>query len=151
MISIRRATEDDCHRIAPLLRADDVRELEASGSEPLKALLSGLKLSYEPLVGEDEHGKPLGMFGLCPSPDPLVGIIWLLGTDEIEKHPIAFLRRSREWLQDFHRKHPVLMNCVDERNRLHMKWLRWNGFTFIRRLHSPGGVPFIEFVRLRHV
>ena len=152
MLTVRRATRADAEYLAPRLREADVNEVRAGGSEPLPALLSGLEHSLEPLVGVDPHGDPFCMFGVAPSPDPLVGCIWLLGTDAVRKYPLGFNRHCKAGIARFHEHFPVLMNCVDERNTVHIEWLRWHGFTFLRRLPiGIGGLPFLEFARLHHV
>lgn len=48
---------------------------------------------------------------------------------------------------------PILFNCVDQRNEVHINWLRWLGFKFVRIIPEYGiqKLPFIEFVRIRNV
>ena len=54
-----------------------------------------------------------------------------------------FLRESRTWLERIGSQYELLTNVVHEDNHLHHKWLRFLGFTFIRREK-----PFIEFARI---
>jgi hypothetical protein len=95
------------------------------------------------------------MFGAVPCSD-LDGDVWLLGTDALATRPLAgqFLRQSRFWLTALHEGcAPILHNVIDARNTLHIRWLQWLGFTFIKR-HEVFGVegrPFLEFMRLHHV
>lgn len=152
MLILRPATEADCHHLAPRLRGADREEVEAGGMEPLQALLTGLHGSTEAFVGADEDDLPVILSGLCAIPEhPLVGSVWALGSDAVRAHKLSFLRHSRALCQRFHQRHPVLMNLVDERNTAHVEWLRWMGFTFIRRWPEmgPQRLPYIEFVRLQ--
>jgi hypothetical protein len=147
--SVRPSVLNDCYVIAENIREDDRRELLAmSGEEPLEAMVSGFIHSDKPrtvLVGD----TPVAMFGSGEF-EPGVGTVWLLGTKGIEDISMYFLRESKYWLEHLHENYDLLFNYVDERNTVHIKWLKWLGFTFISR-HEKFGVenrPFFEFVRI---
>lgn len=92
------------------------------------------------------HGF-LGCSGLSGAPE--VGQVWLVLSDEVFKRQHAFLRRSPLMVEALHTKWPLLTNLADERNTVHLKWLRWLGFKFLRRVHlGPQALPFIEFARI---
>ena len=154
MLTPRNATYADVRYMAERLRPADKAEVYAAGGvSPYVALLEGLSLSLDPMVGVDENDNPVCIGGVTPTQDPLVGCVWMLATTDIEKHKMSFLRRSRPWVEKWNSEFPVLTNCVDERNELHIKWLRWLGFVFICR-HPFYGFeerPFLEFVRINHV
>lgn len=154
MLKARVATASDAIWMAPRLREADRREVFAAGSEgPLASLLNGVLYSMTPWAAVDEEDRPVALCGLVPTADPLVGSVWLLATDEVAHHRISFLRRGQQLLETFHLHRPVLGNFVDERNTVHIEWLRWLGFTFINRhpQFGPERRPFLEFVRLDHV
>ena len=147
--SVRPSVLHDCHMIAENIREDDRREILAmSGGEPLDAMVSGFLHSDNPrtvLVGD----TPIAMFG-SSEVEPGVGMVWLLGTDGIHDISRQFLRESKHWLEQLHDNYEMLFNYVDERNTVHIKWLKWLGFKFINR-HEQFGVenrPFFEFVRI---
>ena len=147
--SVRDSVLHDCYVIAENIREDDRREILAmSGGEPLEAMVAGFIHSDNPrtvLVGE----TPVAMFG-SGEVEPGVGAVWLLGTDGIHDISRQFLRESKHWLEQLHDKYEMLFNYVDERNTVHIKWLKWLGFKFINR-HKQFGVenrPFFEFVRI---
>ena len=78
---------------------------------------------------------------------------WMLGRDEMltDVHDKwEFLRQSRIHLANLHAMYPVLFNFVDARNTVHLRWLRWMGFTFISRNdnYGPEKRTFYEFVRI---
>lgn len=94
------------------------------------------------------------MFGCVPV-DETSGSVWLLGSDDLTQPPLRkqFLAEGRVWLNQLHAFRPLLFNFVDARNTVHIRWLRWMGFTFLR-LHPEYGVerrPFWEFARLHYV
>lgn len=148
--NVRPATVEDCQHLAPRLRREDIEEVRAaSGLEPLVALTLGLRLG-ECLVMECK-GERFGLFGVCPTQTPGVGLVWMLATDSIHTHRTRFIRECRKWVKHLHTNYPVLWNYVDARNELHIRWLHWLGFEFIK-LHPEHGVekrPFIEFVHVQ--
>jgi len=126
------------------LRPADLVELEAHGeTNTLVALLRAVRRSeksYTVWIGE----RPAAIFGVGRAPqDASVGVIWLLGTPEIETIKIQFLRESRKWLEEMSQEYDLLTNVVHEDNQLHIRWLKWLGMSFIR--HQP---PFVEFVKI---
>ena len=152
----RPANHEDALWLGPRLRQEDQDEIRAgSGSDGTSALIQGLSLSSEchTMVGDD--GVPFGMFGLVPTQDPMVAYPWMLATDGLKtkSHSVQFLRQCRAWVGEVNIKHQVLTNLVDSRNELHIKWLKWCGFIFIRRIEHYGvsQLPFYEFVRVSNV
>ncbi|MGV2169641.1 hypothetical protein ACQZ40_25060 [Agrobacterium sp. 16-172Ci] len=154
MLETRHSRPEDVTYLAPRLRPEDLRELLAAGSPSAEqALEDGLKLSRQCISVVDEEDNAVAMFGVCPSNEPELGYIWLLGSDEIKTNKTRFLRRSKLWVETFHEEFPVLANSVDQRNTVHLLWLRWLGFKFLRTVNSlgPGKEPFYEFARIKNV
>lgn len=149
----RVATEADCQTLALKLRDADVAEIKAgTGLPPLPVLVASYRAGHTFVGLHPETASPEIMFGVVPvigTSD--VGTVWLLGSDAILDHRTLFLRCSLEGLKLLHGLgYPMLTNLVDERNTVHIKWLRWLGFSFIRRV-SPWGAearPFLQFARL---
>lgn len=106
-----------------------------------------------PTYVADVEGTPEMIFG-CSATDaaPTVGIPWMLGTPVIvsPKWRMTFLRETRRAVEAWQAEYPILHNFIDARNTVHMRWLRWLGFTFIAldETHGPFGLPFYEFVRI---
>ena len=145
-------TLEDIKYLAPRLRQEDKQEILAgSGLTPYEALLIGFKNSVVVFTIFNPKNKPVGIFGV----DDLgngVGGIWLLATKDLAKIQIAFLKQCREVVKFLNTKYKILWNFVDCRNQLHIKWLRWCGFKFIRKLNR--GVlqkPFYEIIRINNV
>tara|TARA_R100001509_G_scaffold74845_2_gene41854 strand:+ start:2182 stop:2637 length:456 start_codon:yes stop_codon:yes gene_type:complete len=148
---VRLATEQDLDSMSTRLREADKKEVEASGGyQPEEAL----RLSYESSDTCFAFGSPedvWAMFGVTTMFDN-VGAIWLLGTDAIDTNPIAFLRWSRRFLPFLLEPYDMVCNLVHAENTVHIKWLRWLGFAFIRKVsHGPKQLPFYEFARLSNV
>ena len=155
MAHVRLAVREDAEYLAPRLRKEDVEEIyAASGDDPLTALLHGLEASTPCYSIINDRDEVVGMFGAGPLPMPNLGFVWMLAAPGLVEVQVPFLRQSRRWIEQMHKDvAPVLTNVVDARNEVHIKWLRWCGFTFLRRIEDFGFEKrqFIEFVRLQHV
>ncbi|MEM9725654.1 MAG: hypothetical protein AAF909_09345 [Pseudomonadota bacterium] len=151
-IGVRPSRIQDPALLAPHLRPADRRELDAAGSTPLEALIDGLRLSREPYTAVAADGRLIAMFGVAPLSAETalrVGAPWMLGSPLIEGAARPFLRASRVWRDRICAEFDLLTNIADARNIVHHRWLRWCGFTFLRRTPvGPTGRPFLEFARL---
>ena len=145
-------TLEDIKYLAPRLRQEDKQEILAgSGLTPYEALLIGFKNSVIVFTIFNPKNKPVGIFGINNCGND-IGVIWLLATKDLAKIQIAFLKQCREVVKFLNTKYKILWNFVDCRNQLHIKWLRWCGFKFIRKLNR--GVlqkPFYEIIRINNV
>ena len=147
-------TVEDIDYISPRLRQADKDEcLAATGKEPLGILYQSLMIGDLTLTMRTPEGERVGLCGVAPSPLENAGVVWMCATDAIMKHQMAFLRRSKAALNYLSQDYGVLHNCVDARNEIHIKWLKWMGFTFINKHEKYGAEqrPFYEFVRITHV
>lgn len=148
---VRAYTPGDAQELAPLLRAADLRELRASTDRPVVEVLEeGAELSVPSCTILDDSGTVAGMFGVVPYYD--FGKVWLLGSDALVRPPLSrqFMKECKTWLAAMETKYPALGNVIDARNTVHVKWLRWMGFTFIRTIPDYGVEkrPFLEFIKL---
>jgi len=141
--------------MAPKLRKADLNEIQAGlGIHPLKALGVGFTESRPCLTAADSaDDEPIAMFGVVPvgsEGTPRTGSIWLLGTDGIYPHKTQFLRESKARLAEVCAGYDVVGNFIDARNGLHIIWLKWLGFTLLRKIPHFGaeGREFIEFVKV---
>lgn len=148
---IRQAKKGDGLTIGPLLRDADILELKAYYTEPASNVLENtIKIYNSTTYTVDVKGLPTLMFGVVPYSD-VVGIIWLVGTNDIVKVKIPFLRNCKIWLDAFSELYPVLFNLVSKENDLHINWLKWMGFKFLKE-HKEYGLnrqPFIEFIKVK--
>ena len=152
---VREATLQDCLFMSTRLREADCNEIKAAGgSDPLSSLVEGLLNSSNPRVGVNKNNEPVIMWGVIPTSEYRVGSVWALATNELAKdHRIQFLRHSRRYVEELHIDFDLVFNVVDARNDLHIQWLRWLDFTFIKAVpnYGPEKRLFYEFVRIANV
>ena len=118
----------------------------ASHNTPFEALTQSLAASPNAMMGFYK-GRVVCMYGVAEmSILSNVGVPWLLGTDEIEKHSKYFLRQNRHYMKEIKRKYSLLINFVDARNTVAIRWLKWLGFeVFDAQPFGPDDVPFRRF------
>ncbi len=153
MIQIRPAEPRDAAALAPRLRSADRREIQAAlgSTSPTDVLRRGVYAS-DPCFAVVANGSVVALFGVVPIARlPETGSVWLLASDDFAARPAFIVRSSKAWLTTLHERYRVLTNYVDARNEVHIRWLRWCGFTFVRRIERFGamGLPFHEVKRER--
>ena len=108
--------------IAAHLRKADLDEINL-----LSRLSPDIAVAYS--IAASEKGYAVFCNGeLCAIFGVSGGVIWLVGTDTISKHPIAFYRISRLCFKNLCKGYSRLENFVDARNFLSLRWLKWLGF-----------------------
>lgn len=130
------------------LRKGDLDEIKASsGLDPEDALL--LSVATSPRSWAWVHdGEVIALFGVGAAYGrPGVGVPWLLGSPEVEKHKIYFVRNSRRHIAEMLKVFPYLENHVDCRNTPSIQWLAWCGFALAEVVPFYGAqrLPFIRF------
>lgn len=147
---VRPARTEDASALAPRLRKADLQEIEAgSARTPEDALRHALEVSRAAYAVETASGEVVALFGVADTHEPKLGAVWLLGSEQIKTIRLAFLRHSKKWLNQLSSDFQLLGNFVDARNELHIEWLRWLGFRFLRRAPiGRNGEMFVEFVKL---
>jgi hypothetical protein len=116
--------------IAEHMRQADRDEVYAlAGWSPLKAALFSVTHSDMALCAVHD-GLPAVIWG---AGQRIVmydeGSPWLLGTPVIEHNAKRFLRQSILWRDELLNRYGSLVNVVDQRNVVSIRWLRWLGFT----------------------
>jgi hypothetical protein len=148
MPRIRKAARADAVALAPELRKEDLDDITATtGKNPLDVLNYGIASSDPCYTILDGDGKPFCIFGAIPDKNnPHSALVWLLGSNGIERHSRFFLRHSRFWIEKLHERYGTLWNYVDARNGAHIRWLKWCGFAFPRLIEKYGMEqrPFFE-------
>tara|TARA_B100000780_G_scaffold275626_1_gene242616 strand:- start:2235 stop:2699 length:465 start_codon:yes stop_codon:yes gene_type:complete len=146
-------TVEDIDFIAPRLRKADYNEcLASTGQQPRYVFHKSFDLGAISLTLRAPNGDRVGLCGVVTSPNiEGAGVVWMVATDDIYQHQTTFLRNSKRALKHLSENYLVLFNCVDARNSVHIKWLRWMGFTFINKHENYGAEKrlFYEFVRIK--
>ena len=134
--------------LAPRLRDADREELEANGRAPREGLERCLSVSSLTRAILAPGGRTLALFGFADLGDG-VGCPWLLGSDElVTTHRRWFLRQTPSIVSSGDHRWSRFWNRVDARNALHVRWLRWSGFTVDPpEPHGPFGLPFHQIHR----
>jgi len=150
----RPATLEDAERVAARLREEDRQEvLAAGGVDPRIVLPSYVREGREVYAaGLAEEGLAELLWGIDPIPFyDGVAVVWMLSTDRIYDYPVEFVIRTREGLDQLHERFELLTNFIDARNERHIRWLKWLGFKFLRRIEQFGAqsLPFYEFASYR--
>lgn len=150
----RPATLEDVLDVSKRLREADRQEVLASvGMEPEHAF------PFFFSEGKDIHcaglnldGRPEVLWGFDPIEGvPGAAVAWLVSSPRIYEHPVEFTINARDGFNEAHERYELLTNFIDARNERHLKWLKWMGFKFIRRIEHFGAqsLPFIEFASYR--
>ena len=142
----------DAKVLAPKLRQPDLDEIQAAvGIPPEESLYESIKLSREKYsVWSLDESEIYGTFGVVPVPKSKGGIVWFLGSDDLfDNSKVSFLRNSHFWVDKMMEKYEILFNSVDCRNTVHIRWLKWLGFTFTEVIEEFGYEkrPFRKFFK----
>lgn len=149
---IAEATEDHARWIAPRMTAADAAEILAgSRRSPLEGLLQSLRLSLKSWTWLVD-GEPACMYGVvAPVLVGRLGSPWMLSTPLVKKHTFAFLRNYRSQINEMLGMYPVLVNFVDARHTVCIRWLKWTGFRVgDPEPFGPDGAPFCRFELTRN-
>lgn len=144
----REATFEDGLRIINHLRPEDKAEVEGRGFSVLHVPLSILTTDH-PTYFFSPNGEPAGLAGVGCLNNDKIGMIWMLCTPAIEKHPITFVRGAKSWLKEIEKEYLLLWNLADARNQVHHKLLKHLGFRAIRTVPiGPKNLPYYEIIKL---
>lgn len=141
--SVVEANKEHIECIYPFMRKADQIEVACMGSTPKSSLLYALENDDCTLTALDPEGVPVGMFGVGQL--GAQAYIWWLGTDSVEDNAYDFIKASRKWTQLLTKPYGATFNYVHKDNELAIKWLKFCGAKFIRKL-SFSTQPFYEFV-----
>ena len=152
VVIVRPADLSDVSDLVRNLRPEDHREIASTQGDvdhaSLFAYAIGVSTSAFTAI-EAASGRVVCMGGVGPRGDG-TGSVWLHGTPLMRTHALSLARMTPEAVKLLHRDFRILSNWADTRNTLHIRWLQWAGFRFLRTTttHSLDGSPFVEFFRM---
>tara|TARA_R100000655_G_scaffold96626_1_gene139201 strand:+ start:1170 stop:1640 length:471 start_codon:yes stop_codon:yes gene_type:complete len=153
--SVIESKRDHIPYVAENLRNADLDELAATGTvDPYKALTNGFEMSKPSCYTFVMNDLPVSMFGVAPFEwQPNSGSIWMLGTNDVtDKCSFHFLRWSKRFLPKLLEPYDMVCNIVDARNTVHIEWIKWLGFKFLRPIKfGPQNLTFWEFAETADV
>lgn len=132
MYAIVPATQDHVSTMLPNVRTADRHEVMAASGQSIEDILpkcvAETDMAWAGMV-DDEVACIFGVTGASLLSE--TGYPWLIGTDLIEQHAKAFLKRNRKMVGVMLERYPYLTNYVDVRNAKSIQWLRWLGFAIL--------------------
>lgn len=136
----------DAAPVATNMRQVEVVECRSRGETPMQALTRGAASSVVCMTAT-VHDEPVAIYGLVMPEGVLSGrgSPWLLGTDEVTRHPFAMVRMARPVVQGFRLMAPRMENHVHRDNTPSIRWLRRLGFTVSPDVVDIGGQPHHRF------
>jgi hypothetical protein len=149
--TVDKASMGDCLELAPKMRQSDIQEIWSSGRfTPTSGLVESLEVSGEQAYSLKLDDEVVGMFGVAPcKEEPSIGVVWLMGTDNMTTNKRGFYKVSQRYLKKFLKLYKTVFNYVDERNTSSSKWLESLGFQNLHREPKFGvdKVPFNLYVK----
>lgn len=160
MAYVRPIWPSDIPDIVPRLREADIQEWEAFAGIHPRMLLPCLAYDPNTYTIVTDAGVPVALFGVSPVAYPEqgfegtnspIGAVWMIATPQLEGMSVEFLRKCKHVIGKLNDCYPILWNHVDARNTVHLKWLKWCGFTFISYKEKWGAqsLPFYEIIRIK--
>jgi hypothetical protein len=107
----------------------DARREPFSDAEE-KVLMQGIAFSSRLWVGTYD-GALVCVWGLVPP--TLISdsaYLWLLCTEELEKHKFLFVRKSQIEMEEMLRLYPKIVGVTNPQNESAVRWLKWLGAEF---------------------
>lgn len=148
-VTIRPGTVEDAVSLGPRLREEDAMELTlTSAGTPTDILKESLEFSDE-CFSAVVDGVVIAMGGFALEPKTSMGIPWLVGSPEIERHPVTLVAAGRSAVDRWEKQCTVMANVTHQDNVVHHRWLKAIGFTFLDAVVplGPSKAPFLQFYR----
>ncbi len=151
--TVDKAGVMDCLELAPKMRESDKQEIWSAGRfTPTSGLHRSLEISGEHAYTLKLDEEVVGIFGVAPCKEqPDVGIVWLMGADNMTTNKKGFYKVSQEYLKKFLEMYKTVFNYVDDRNVSSSKWLESLGFKNLGTEPKFGmdEIPFNLYVKER--
>jgi len=151
-VDVRFAEVEDADAIEPWLRPADYDELvAATGPDVLGQLREAVQLSYGRLgrmaFTAEHDGEIVALFGFVPKGQLSdTAFPWMVGTAGLERIPGMLKRLTALYCGVTLAEYPLLVNYVDARNEVSIRWLKSVGFTLLaKERFGVAGLPFHRF------
>lgn len=134
--------------LAANMRQSDRDEMEAMGhTDALEVVRRSVQCSDANFSWAAYSGDKLLFIAGCSrfKDAPGVGVPWLLGTDELKHFTKTLTQVCKIEIKNMLNRYAVLMNVIDVRNVMTIRWLQSLGFEFKETLEINPGFPIIRF------
>lgn len=139
---VRLATLKDVPVVASDLLEEGIEDFHRAGVHPVLCMAADT-LSSKTFLLISPDNKPAALFGVYDD-----GCVWMNMTNEIRKHPKAFIKYAREFVKTLG---PILWNQVDIQNNNLRKFLRLIGFKVINVvLCDTKNIYYVEFAKVNY-
>lgn len=147
-LAVRRTRPTDCHRVGRRLRPWDRIECSMNGldgTDHMLELLWRAQETHDPVWSiVDRLDRAVGVGGVRTY-HPRMGLVWLLGTPELEEDPRAFFALSRFQFDRVTRGFDRLDNVLPRDRHGARRWLTWLGFEFEPAIVHHSGLEVLPF------
>ncbi len=134
---------DDAYELGEGLRRADRMELEAHGwTYPFSDALLSLLETADKALTLIHRGEIIAIATVHVDPED-VPWISMLGTDEIARHPVAFIRACRDRISYLEDGYSRMVALTDKRNKVHHRFLTAFGYQFLGEVEINGH-PFLQ-------
>lgn len=126
--SFREVRTDDAVYVADHIKADNLQELQAlRGGNVYNELVASIRDSVVSGCCCID-GRPMALYGLTRrNIMDSKYCVWLILTDEAEKHKVFIGRQTKQVIQAIVRDFGVCGNTVNADNKSIIKWVKWLG------------------------
>jgi len=147
-ISSEDRVKDVLHVCTHLRAADFDEVFDVTGESPHITILEGWDIALRRWIIYNCNGVAVAVLGVRPiEPFSKIGIVWLLGTDDLDNMSKFFLKISKPIIEEMKKGFDIICGYVDSRYEKSKRWLSWCGFTIIDEPIQFGinRLPFHEF------
>lgn len=146
---LKKSKLSEVFNLAPRLREDDKREVEAMNRTPKQALRDGIKYSYYCRSVYNENNLLIGIMGASTKYMPKgYATIWFLGSNESENYPLSFVKEGKKLIEKVLKDYSIF-NYVYSENKSHIEYLKRIGLTVEETPIQIEKGAFYPFYKLR--
>lgn len=121
-----KATDDEVIDMIKDIRPVDKQEIEKLTGLSFNMAVLNIMITYQyPIMKLTYGDKVLGFGGWDDT-----GIVWLVLTNEYNKHKVPFLRWGKKFLKVLLKRFDTVYNVIWSKNVDHIKFLKFFGATF---------------------
>lgn len=127
-VSYAEVRQEDVEGLAPRLRESDLVEIYLASGLNAKEGLSLSVNNSSACFSLSFENQVAALFGVAKSSAPDIGIIWLLGSDDLTRCKKVLVADGRRWVAEFSRHYAALKNYISAANLSTLEWLEAIGF-----------------------